>query len=122
MIATRWWNPGRKPALVEQPYQGAVEKCFFEKGHYVDLGRAGSSCQTYRRPSVVLTLVRLGRVNYVFLEKAFLYGALLWLLDKTGCAPGCPPFSSDHAICRQLGGTYLPGRSAEITDALHGLG
>jgi VanZ family protein len=57
-----------------------------------------------------------------FLEKAFIYGALIWLLDKSGLRSGVSTvlvvillFAASWAE------TYLPGRSAEITDALMAL-
>jgi VanZ family protein len=57
-----------------------------------------------------------------FLEKAFLYGALIWLLDKSGLRSG----ASTILVAILLFATswaeiYLPGRSAEITDALMAL-
>jgi VanZ family protein len=57
-----------------------------------------------------------------FLEKAFLYGALIWLLDKSGLRSGV----STILVAILLFATswteiYLPGRSAEITDALMAL-
>ncbi|MBV8936854.1 MAG: VanZ family protein [Alphaproteobacteria bacterium] len=57
-----------------------------------------------------------------FLEKAFLYGALIWLLHRSGL----PLAASVGLVATMLGftswaETYLPGRSAEITDALMAL-
>jgi hypothetical protein len=57
-----------------------------------------------------------------FLEKAFLYGALIWLLDNSGLRSGV----STILVAILLFATswteiYLPGRSAEITDALMAL-
>jgi VanZ family protein len=54
-----------------------------------------------------------------FLEKAFLYGSLIWLLDKSGLRH----WPSTLLVAIMLFATswaeaYLPGRSAEITDAL----
>lgn len=54
-----------------------------------------------------------------FLEKAFLYGSLIWLLGKTGLRF----WASTVLVVMMLfatswAETYLPGRSAEITDAL----
>jgi VanZ family protein len=54
-----------------------------------------------------------------FLEKAFLYGSLIWLLDKTSLRL----WTSTLVVAIMLfaaswAETYLPGRSAEITDAL----
>ncbi|HEX3755805.1 MAG TPA: VanZ family protein [Rhizomicrobium sp.] len=53
-----------------------------------------------------------------FLEKFFLYGGLIWLLQKAGL----PLFPAIIAVAAMLFATsiaeiYLPGRSAEITDA-----
>jgi VanZ family protein/uncharacterized SAM-binding protein YcdF (DUF218 family) len=52
-----------------------------------------------------------------FLEKAFSYGALVWLLVRAGrgftFALG---LSSALVLCLRLGQIFLPGRSAEITD------
>lgn len=54
-----------------------------------------------------------------FLEKAFLYGSLIWLLGKAGLRL----WASTLLVAIMLFATswvetYLPGRSAEITDAL----
>jgi VanZ family protein len=57
-----------------------------------------------------------------FLEKAFLYGALIWLLEKSGLRTGVSTILV--AIMLFAAGwaeTYLPGRSAEVTDALMAL-
>jgi VanZ family protein len=56
------------------------------------------------------------------LEKAFLYGSLIWLLGKTGLRF----WTSTVLVAIMLfatswAETYLPGRSAEITDALSAL-
>ena len=53
-----------------------------------------------------------------FLEKFFLYGSLIWLLQKAGM----PLLPATIAVAAMLFATsiaeiYLPGRSAEITDA-----
>jgi VanZ family protein len=57
-----------------------------------------------------------------FLEKAFLYGALIWLLDKTGLRSGVSTILVVILLfATSLAETYLPGRSAEITDALMAL-
>jgi VanZ family protein len=57
-----------------------------------------------------------------FLEKAFLYGSLIWLLDRSGLRSEV----STILVAILLFATswaeiYLPGRSAEITDALMAL-
>ena len=57
-----------------------------------------------------------------FLEKAFLYGALIWLLNRSGLWLG----ASTILVAIMLFSTswteiYLPGRSAEVTDALMAL-
>jgi VanZ family protein len=54
-----------------------------------------------------------------FLEKAFLYGSLIWLLGRTGLGST----RSTILVAMMLFATswvetYLPGRSAEITDSL----
>jgi VanZ family protein len=55
----------------------------------------------------------------VFLEKSFTYGALVWLWVRAGMSFA---FAASLAIALVFGlrvaQTYLPGRSAEITDAL----
>jgi VanZ family protein len=54
-----------------------------------------------------------------FLEKAFLYGSLIWLFGKSGLR--LLPSTLLVAImllATSWAETYLPGRSAEITDAL----
>lgn len=59
-------------------------------------------------------------VNIIsFLEKAFLYGSLIWLLGRTGLGST----RSTILVAMMLFATswvetYLPGRSAEITDSL----
>jgi len=54
-----------------------------------------------------------------FLEKSFLYGSLLWLLLESGLqlryAAG---MVAAGLFCASLIEVYLPGRSAEITDAV----
>jgi VanZ family protein len=57
-----------------------------------------------------------------FLEKAFLYGALIWLLDKSGLRTGVSTILvAIMLFAASWAETYLAGRSAEITDALMAL-
>jgi hypothetical protein len=57
-----------------------------------------------------------------FLEKAFLYGALIWLLEKSGLRAGVSTIlAAIMLFAASWAETYLPGRSAEITDALMAL-
>jgi VanZ family protein len=57
-----------------------------------------------------------------FLEKAFLYGALIWLLEKSGLRSGMSIILvAIMLFAASWTETYLPGRSAEITDALMAL-
>jgi VanZ family protein len=57
-----------------------------------------------------------------FLEKAFLYGALIWLLDESGLRSGLSTILVAIVLfAASSAETYLPGRSAEITDALMAL-
>ena len=57
-----------------------------------------------------------------FLEKAFLYGTLIWLLDKSGLRSGVSTtLVAMMLFAASWAETYLPGRSAEITDALMAL-
>jgi VanZ family protein len=57
-----------------------------------------------------------------FLEKTFLYGALIWLLDKSGLRSGVSTILvAIMLFAASWAETYLPGRSAEITDALMAL-
>jgi len=57
-----------------------------------------------------------------FLEKAFLYGALIWLIYKSGLRLGVSTILvAIMLFATSWGETYLPGRSAEITDALMAL-
>jgi hypothetical protein len=57
-----------------------------------------------------------------FLEKVFLYGAMIWLLDKSGLRLGTSTILVAVVLfATSLAETYLPGRSAEITDALMSL-
>jgi VanZ family protein len=54
-----------------------------------------------------------------FLEKAFLYGGLIWLLQKSGLRSGVSTILVAIALfTTSWAETYLPDRSAEITDAL----
>jgi VanZ family protein len=54
-----------------------------------------------------------------FFEKAFLYGSLIWLLGKTGLRFGTSIILvTIMLVATSWAETYLPGRSAEITDAL----
>jgi len=44
-----------------------------------------------------------------FLEKAFLYGAMIWLLDMSGLRLGISHYSRrSSAVCHQLGGNLPP--------------
>ena len=57
-----------------------------------------------------------------FLEKAFLYGSLIWLLDRAGL--GLTKSTILVALmlfATSWAETYLPGRSAEITNSLMAL-
>ncbi len=57
-----------------------------------------------------------------FLEKAFLYGSLIWLLDRAGL--GLTKSTILVALmlfATSWAETFLPGRSAEITDSLMAL-
>jgi hypothetical protein len=57
-----------------------------------------------------------------FLEKTFLYGALIWLLDRSGLRSGVSTILVAMMLfAASWAETYLPGRSAEITDALMAL-
>jgi VanZ family protein len=57
-----------------------------------------------------------------FLEKAFLYGALIWLLDQSGLRTGMSTILvAIMLFAASWAETYLPDRSAEITDALMAL-
>jgi VanZ family protein len=54
-----------------------------------------------------------------FLEKAFLYGALIWLLARSGLGPRVSTILvAIMLFATSWAETRLPGRSAEITDAL----
>jgi VanZ family protein len=55
----------------------------------------------------------------VFLEKSFTYGALVWLLTRTGMSFSLATICSTALVfCLRFAQIYLAGRSAEITDAL----
>lgn len=57
-----------------------------------------------------------------FLDKTFLYGALIWLLEKSGLRPGASTILVVTMLfATSWAETHLPGRSAEITDALMAL-
>ena len=52
-----------------------------------------------------------------FLEKAFTYGALVWLIARAGCTLAMATgLSGGLVLCLRLLQVFLPGRSAEITD------
>jgi VanZ family protein len=52
-------------------------------------------------------------------EKVFTYGALLWLLTRAGLGLGTATvFSATMILALRYAQTYLPGRSAEITDGI----
>jgi len=54
-----------------------------------------------------------------FLEKTFIYGALVWLLNRAGMSPVIGAASAFVLVLGlRLVQIYLPGRSAEITDAV----
>lgn len=54
-----------------------------------------------------------------FLEKAFTYGALIWLLARAGFKIALAVFlGAGLVLCLRLSQVFLPGRSAEITDFL----
>jgi hypothetical protein len=60
-----------------------------------------------------------GHSSQVFLEKTFLYGALLWLLTRTGL--GWLPstvLAAAVVMTLRIIQIWLPGRSAEVTDVL----
>jgi VanZ family protein len=57
-----------------------------------------------------------------FLEKVFLYGASIWLLDKCGLRSGLSTILvAIFLFATSWAETHLPGRSAEITDPLMAL-
>ncbi len=54
-----------------------------------------------------------------FLEKAYIYGALVWLLARAGCSYLVTAISAFALVFSlRLIQVYIPGRSAEIADAL----
>src|SRR5258707_1080227 len=57
-----------------------------------------------------------------FLEKFFLYGSLIWLLVEAGISHRSSTLSvGGTLLVTSIAETYLPHRSAEITDALMAL-
>lgn len=55
----------------------------------------------------------------VFFEKAFLYGGMTWLIVRAGLSIGAATaFGAVLVFGLRLLQVYLPGRSAEITDAI----
>jgi VanZ family protein len=55
----------------------------------------------------------------VLFEKAFLYGGMVWLLVRAGLSAGAATaLGAALVFCLRLIQVYLPGRSAEITDAI----
>jgi hypothetical protein len=58
-------------------------------------------------------------VRLSFFEKAFLYGSLIWLIGRAGIRYSTAAVLVAAMIfCTSWVETYLPNRSAEITDAL----
>ena len=54
-----------------------------------------------------------------FLEKSFFYGALIWILARVGVRLGLATLLVSAALfSTSIAQIYLPGRSAEITDAI----
>jgi len=54
-----------------------------------------------------------------FLEKAFTYGALVWLAVRAGCSWRLAALVGGALVlCLRLAQVYIPERSAEITDTL----
>jgi hypothetical protein len=54
-----------------------------------------------------------------FLEKAFSYGALIWLIARAGTPLlVAASVSAGMVLCLRLTQVFLPGRSAEITDPI----
>ena len=54
-----------------------------------------------------------------FLEKSFFYGALIWIMAKVGIRILVATlFVGGFLFLTSVAQLYLPGRSAEITDAL----
>lgn len=78
--------------------------------------------QTYARPFGWIPFLSFMRgsmeVNaLVMFEKVFTYGSLLWLLTRAGLNFGIATAASAALIfALRYAQTYLPGRSAEITD------
>jgi hypothetical protein len=57
-----------------------------------------------------------------FLEKFFLYGGLIWLLTQAGIRPGAAAGAvAIMLFATSIAETYLPHRSAEVTDAVMAL-
>jgi hypothetical protein len=55
----------------------------------------------------------------VFLEKSFIYGSLVWLLERSGLPLKWAAISgAGLVLVLRLTQVFLPGRSAEITDAV----
>jgi len=54
-----------------------------------------------------------------FFEKAFLYGSLVWIAGRAGLKlPVATVAVAAFVLATSVAQTYLPGRSAEITDAI----
>jgi hypothetical protein len=59
----------------------------------------------------------------VFLEKSYLYGGLIWLSNRAGLTLGATTMLVTLLLAvTGYAETWLPGRSAEITDAVIALG
>jgi VanZ family protein len=61
----------------------------------------------------------IGNAVISFFEKVFVYGSLIWLLTRSGCSWfSSTVWATTLVLTLRLIQVYLPGRSAEITDAI----
>jgi VanZ family protein len=61
----------------------------------------------------------IGNAVISFFEKVFVYGSLIWLLTRSGCSWfSSTVWATTLVMTLRLIQVYLPGRSAEITDAI----
>jgi VanZ family protein len=61
----------------------------------------------------------IGTAVISFFEKVFVYGSLIWLMTRSGCSWfSSTVWATTLVMTLRLIQVYLPGRSAEITDAI----
>ena len=103
-----------RPALIAALFIGAVMLQALEPFHFLAASRRFGWIP-------FLSFIDSPRETAVrsFLEKSFNYGALIWLMVRAGCSLRmAAALGGGMVLGLRLAQVYLPGRSAEITDAI----